>query len=94
MAVFTTAYASSISSHLAGSTDTGTLASWTCIWSGFEATAPKYFGQICTESNVALDIVNLLVVVEFFAVVMTGWGWWVEARVRKDDSEKGLAVGA
>ena len=36
----------------------------------------------------AIDIVNLLIVIEFVAVLMSGWGWWVEARVRKEDTEK------
>jgi hypothetical protein len=38
--------------------------------------------------------VNLLIVIEFLAVLMSGWGWWVEARVRKREMDKGGAIGA
>ena len=91
MSIFTTAYASSITSQLAASTAAGTLTSWTCKWDGFESIAPTYFAKICAQSTVALDLVNLLIVIEFLAVAMSGWGWWVEARVKREDAEKGVA---
>ena len=94
MTIFATAYASSITAHLASSTDAGTLTSWTCKWDGFESIAPTHFAKICTESTVALDVVELLIVIEVFAVAMSGWGWWVEARVKRDDADKGGAIGA
>ena len=81
--VFTTAFASTIISHLTDSTDAGTLTSWTCKWQGFESIAPAGFPKICLESMVALDLVILLLILEVFTVAVSGWGWWVESRVRR-----------
>jgi hypothetical protein len=35
------------------------------------------------ESMVALDLVILLLIIEVFAVAVSGWGWWVESRVKR-----------
>ena len=81
--IFTAAFASSIDSHLSNSTQAGTLASWTCKWQGFGSAAPGHFSEICAESNAALDVVILMIVIEVFSVFLAGWGWWVGARLKK-----------
>ena len=85
--VFTTAFASTITSHLVNSADAGTLTSWTCKWQGFESIAPAGFPKICMESMVALDLVILLLILEVFTVVVSGWGWWVESRIKRGTSD-------
>ncbi|CAF9928814.1 MAG: hypothetical protein HETSPECPRED_006939 [Heterodermia speciosa] len=87
--VFTTVFASTITSHLADSTDAGSLTSWTCKWSSYEDIAPMDFVKICTQSTVASDLVIFLIIVEVLAVGISGWGWWIEARVKKEGNEKG-----
>ena len=91
MAIFASAYASTITSHLEASTSAGTLTSWTCKWSGFTTTAPKDFTKICTESTIAIDVVSFLIVAEVIAVLMSALGWWVEAKVKRDGGQKRLS---
>lgn len=47
------------------------------------------FVKICTQSTVASDLVIFLIIVEVLAVGISGWGWWIEARVKKEGNEKG-----
>lgn len=90
--LFTAIFASTINSHLADDTISGSLQSWTCRWSGFENVAPAEFGKICTESMVSLSLVILLVVFEVVAVVGTAAGWWIESRMRKESENNELKV--
>lgn len=92
MTVFATAYASTITSHLASSTSAGTLVSWTCKWGDFTASAPQNFEKICTESTVSIDLIDFLIVVEVFAVLMSAWGWFVESKAKRAAGEKGIPM--
>ena len=38
---------------------------------------------ICNEGTAGLDVVILLVIVEFLAVAVSAWGWWVEMRLKR-----------
>ncbi|KAL8719423.1 MAG: hypothetical protein Q9225_003566 [Loekoesia sp. 1 TL-2023] len=95
LTIFTTVFATTIDSHLSNSTQAGTLASWTCKWQGFGSAAPGHFSDICAESNAALDVVILMIVIELFGVLLAGWGWWVGARLKKTSGGtkgEGIAV--
>ena len=81
--LFTAIFAAIGTNKLASSTSTGTLNSWTCKWQGFENVAPAKFTKICNEGTAALDLVIFLVIVEFLAVGVTAWGWWIEMKMRK-----------
>ncbi|KAI4186105.1 MAG: hypothetical protein L6R41_003677 [Letrouitia leprolyta] len=87
LTIFTTAFASTINSHLSNSTQAGTLSSWTCKWQGFGSAAPGHFSEICAESNAALDVVILMIVIDVFGVLLAGWGWWVGARLKKAEGD-------
>ena len=92
--IFTAVFASTITSHLADSTDAGSLLSWTCKWSSYEDIAPMNFVKICTQSTISIDLVIFMIMVQVIAVGISAWGWWVEARVKKENNEKGTDSGA
>ena len=50
------------------------------------------FVKICTESTVGSDLVIFLIIAEVLAVGINAWGWWIEARMRKEGNEKGHAI--
>ncbi|KAL9604110.1 MAG: hypothetical protein Q9219_000698 [cf. Caloplaca sp. 3 TL-2023] len=96
LAIFTTVFASAINAHLSDSTQAGTLESWSCKWQDFGAVTPGNFSDICAESNAAMDVVILMIVVQVFHVLLAGWGWWVGAGLRKaggGEEGKGEGVG-
>ena len=51
------------------------------------------FVKICTQSTVGMDVVIFMIIVEVLAVGISAWGWWVEARVKKESNEKGMGIG-
>ncbi len=87
MTIFTTVFANTIDSHLSDSTQAGSLASWTCKWQGFGPVAPGRFTEICTTSTAALNLVILMIVIESLSVLLAGWGWWVEAKIKREARE-------
>lgn len=66
--------------------------SWTCKWSSYEDIAPMNFVKICTQTTVGSDLVIFLIIAEVLAVGISAWGWWIEARMRKEGNEKGHAI--
>ena len=66
--------------------------SWTCRWSSYEDIAPMNFVKICTQSTVGSNLVIFLIIAEVLAVGINAWGWWIEARMRKEGNEKGHAI--
>ena len=92
--IFTAVFASTITTHLADSTDAGSLLSWTCKWSSYKDIAPMNFVKICTQSTISIDLVIFMIMIQAVAVGISAWGWWVEARVKKENNEKGTGCGA
>ncbi|KAL8702997.1 MAG: hypothetical protein Q9201_003834 [Fulgogasparrea decipioides] len=95
--IFTTAYSTTINNHLSNNIQAGTLASWTCKWQDFSSVAPGRFSDICVQSTAALDLVILMIVVEVLYVVLSGWGWWVGVKVKREerrDGKEGIHLGA
>ncbi|MCJ1269814.1 hypothetical protein MMC22_009707 [Lobaria immixta] len=90
--LFTTIFASTINSHLSDNNGSGTLMTWTCKWQGLESIAPQQFEKICTETMVSLDLVILLLIFELFAVAVTGWGWWVETRIKRGSDQNNIKL--
>ena len=88
--IFTAVFASTMTSHLADSMDAGNLMSWTCRWSSYKDMAPMNFVKICTQSTVAIDLVIFTIIIEVLMVGISAWGWWIEAKVKKESNEKGM----
>lgn len=65
--------------------------SWTCKWSSYKDMAPMNFVKICTQSTVAIDLVIFMIIIQVLMVFVSAWGWWVEAKVKKECNEKGTA---
>ncbi|KAG8528950.1 uncharacterized protein KY384_006639 [Bacidia gigantensis] len=83
IALFTTIFAAVIANNVAQSNSTGTLNSWTCKWQGIEEHAtPTNFNKICNNSSASYDLVVLLVVMEFLALVMVGLGFAVDKKLK------------
>ena len=36
---------------------------------------------------ISLDLVILLLIIELFTVAVTGWGWWIETRIKKGSDQ-------
>ena len=89
--LFTTIFASKINSHLSDNSGSATLMTWTCKWQGLASIAPDQFEKICTETMISLDLVILLLIFELFTVAVTGWGWWIEMRIKKG-SDQGIKL--
>lgn len=89
MCLFTTIFASIVTKNLSYSTSRGTLNSWTCQWQGFESVAPANFTAICQQGSAALGLIIFLVVMEFLAVGVAAWGWWVEMKMKRGNVEVG-----
>lgn len=41
---------------------------------------------------VSFDLVILLLIFELFAVAVTGWGWWVETRIKRGSDQNNIKL--
>ena len=91
LALFTTIFAAIITNKLASSTTSGSLNSWTCKWQGFEHVAPANFTKICNNGSAAYDLVILLTLTEFVAMLMAAGGWFVAGKLNRARAGHGIS---